>query len=201
MNAIPDTLPALLAHRVNTVVPALIERGRSVSFRELADLLQRSRSRVLVFWPGFKGIDFAGILGACDPRALEHLQTMVACDVAGAQAPVTMLGKSSLSYLSLASGAPLLESRAAPLAGCAIFTTSGTTKAPKFVLHDQRTVIRHAFDVVKGFSIDSASTVLLAPPLCGVFGFCTAIATLAAGRPATKIQRGKLRELAEALLH
>ena len=241
MNAIPETLPAFLAQHVNSVTPALIERGRPVSFRdlagesrrvaqglrgagvqpgdcvalwlpnvtawlatflacaqlgavavsvntrfrshELADILQRSRSRMLVFWPGFKGIDFTGILGACDPRALEQLQTIVAYDETGNQPPASMLGKSALSYMSLASRAPLLEDRAAPEAGCAIFTTSGTTRAPKFVLHDQRTVIRHAFDVVKGFSLGPGSTLLLAPPLCGVFGFCGAMAGLAAGRP------------------
>jgi fatty-acyl-CoA synthase len=243
LNAIPDTLPALLAQRVNSVTPALIERGRPVSFRELAeesrrvaqglrrlgvqpgdcvalwlpnvpawlaaffacaqlgaiavsvntrfrshelaDILHRSGSRVLVFWPEFKGIAFAGILAACNPQALEHLQSIVVYDesAGAAPAPAAVLGKTTLSYMLLASGAPLLEHRAAPDAGCAIFTTSGTTKAPKFVLHDQRTVIRHAFDVVKGFSIESDATMLLAPPLCGVYGFCSAMAMLAAGRP------------------
>ena len=71
----------------------------------------------------------------------------------------------------------------APDAGCAIFTTSGTTKAPKFVLHDQRTVIRHAFEVAAGFGVGSGATLLLAPPLCGVFGFCSAMAAITAGRP------------------
>jgi fatty-acyl-CoA synthase len=241
LNVIPGTLPALLAQHVNNRAPALVDRGRPVSFRELADesrrvaqglrrlgvkpqdrvalwlpnvaawlatffacaqlgaiavsvntrfrsheladILQRSRSRVLMFWPEFKGIDFAGILAACDPHALEELAAVVAYGESDAPAPATMLGKSALPYISLASGAPLLDDRAAPEAGCAIFTTSGTTRAPKFVLHDQRTVIRHAVDVVKGFSIDSGSTMLLAPPLCGVFGFCGAMAALAAGRP------------------
>jgi len=241
LNANPGTLPALLAQHVNSVTPALIERGRPVSFRELADesrriaqglrrlgvqpgdrvalwlpnvaawlatcfacaqlgaiavsvntrfrsheladILQRSAARVLVFWPGFKGIDFAGILGGCDPRALGHLQSAVVYGEAGENSPATILGKEAVAYTLLASGAPLLDSDAAPDAGCAIFTTSGTTKAPKFVLHDQRTLIRHALDVVKGFSIDQGSTMLLAPPLCGVFGFCSAMAALAAGRP------------------
>lgn len=238
---LPETLPALLAQRVNSLAPALIARGRPVPYaelaaescrvaqglerlgvqpgdcvalwlpnvpawlaaffacaqlgaiavsvntrfrsHELADILHRSRSRVLVFWPQFKGIDFAGILAACDPRALEHLKTVVIYDDAGLDAPATVVGKASVPYALLAAGAPLLENRAAPHAGCAIFTTSGTTRAPKFVLHDQRTVIRHAFDVVKGFSIDAGATTLLAPPLCGVFGFCIAMGSLAAGRP------------------
>jgi len=83
----------------------------------------------------------------------------------------------------LAGETPLPENAATPDAGCAIFTTSGTTKAPKFVLHDQRTVIRHAFDVAAGFAIGPDATLLLAPPLCGVFGFCGAMAAIAAGRP------------------
>ncbi|HLX81576.1 MAG TPA: AMP-binding protein [Burkholderiales bacterium] len=241
MNAIPDTLPALLAQRVNSVTPALIDRGRPVSFRELAgesrcvaqglrrlgvrpgdcialwlpnvpawlaaffacaqlgaiavsvntrfrshelaDILQRARARILIFWPEFKGIDFSGILAACDPRALEHLKSVVVYGEAGTQTPASVLGRTAHSYMLLAGGAPLLENSAAPDAGCAIFTTSGTTKAPKFVLHDQRTVLAHASDVAGGFSLTDDSVLLLVPPLCGVFGFCSAMAALCANRP------------------
>ncbi len=178
---VPAWLAAFFAcAQLGAIAVSVNTRFRS---HELADILQRSRSRVLLFWPQFKGIDFAGILGACDARSLEHLRSVVAYDEAGADAPATMIGKPALSYARLAGGAALLESRAAPGTGCAIFTTSGTTKAPKFVVHDQRTVIRHAFDVVKGFSIGADATTLLAPPLCGVFGFCIATGSLAAGRP------------------
>ena len=238
---IPGTLHALLAQRINNAAPALIDRGRMVSFREfagessrvaqglrklgvragdcvalwlpnlpawlaaffacaqlgavavsvntrfrsheLADILQRSRARLLIFWPEFKGIDFAGILAACDPRALERLEGIVLYGESGAPAPATMLGKPAHAYAMLAAAAPLPDNRASPGDGCAIFTTSGTTKAPKFVLHDQRTVIRHAFDVAAGFAIGADAALLLAPPLCGVFGFCGAMAMIAAGRP------------------
>jgi fatty-acyl-CoA synthase len=241
LNAIPDTLPALLAQYVNTATPALIDRGRPVSFRELADesrrvarglqrlgvrpgdcvalwlpnvpawlaaffacaqlgaiavsvntrfrsheladILYRSRARVLLFWPEFKGIDFSAILGACDPHALESIQAVVVYGEAGTQAPAAVVGKAAYSYMSLAESAPLLENGAAPDAGCAIFTTSGTTRAPKFVLHDQRTVLAHASDVTRGFRFGDDSVLLLAPPLCGVFGFCSAMAALSAGRP------------------
>jgi fatty-acyl-CoA synthase len=179
---VPAWLATFLAcAQLGAIAVSVNTRFRS---QELADILQRSHASVLLFWPEFKGIDFTGILGACESRALEQLQTIVAYDETGAQAPATMLGKRALPYTSLASSAPLFEDRATPDSGCAIFTTSGTTKAPKFVLHDQRTVISHAFDVVKGFSLEQDSTLLLAPPLCGVFGFCIAMAALAAGRPA-----------------
>ena len=238
---IPDTLPALLAQRINYSAPALYDRGRPVPYRELADasrrlaqglrklgvragdcvalwlpnlpawlstffacaqlgaiavsvntrfrsheladILHRSRARALVFWPEFKGIDFAGILAACDPQALALLKAVVLYGESGAAPPPAVLGKPAHAYAALAAEAPMPESGASPRAGCAIFTTSGTTKAPKFVLHDQQTVIRHAFDVAAGFGIGADSTLLLAPPLCGVFGFCGAMAAIAAGRP------------------
>jgi fatty-acyl-CoA synthase len=238
---IPDTLHALLAHRINNAAPALIDRGRPVSYRELADeasrlaqglrrlgvragdcvalwlpnlpawlsaffacaqlgaiavsvntrfrsheladILHRSRARLLFFWPEFKGIDFAGILGACDPQALGRLEGVVLYGESGAPAPAALLGKPAHSFASVAAAAPLSENSAAPQDGCAIFTTSGTTKAPKFVLHDQRTVLRHAFDVAAGFALGSDAALLLPPPLCGVFGFCGAMAAIAAGRP------------------
>ncbi|MBI1943833.1 MAG: AMP-binding protein [Betaproteobacteria bacterium] len=150
---------------------------------ELADILHRSRARVLVFWPEFKGIDFAGLLAACDPRALEHLESIVSYAEQDAKPRPGLAGKRAVSYAMLAGSAPLLESGAAPGAGCAIFTTSGTTKAPKFVLHDQRTVLAHARDVATGFGIGGDAAMLLAPPFCGVFGFCSAMAALSAGRP------------------
>jgi hypothetical protein len=54
---------------------------------------------------------------------------------------------------------------------CQIFTTSGTTKAPKFVCHALAGVVRHAHDVAAGFGPDApGARVLHALPLCGVFG-------------------------------
>lgn len=241
MTTVPETLPALLAARASRDAPALIDRGRPVSFRaledearrvasglarlgiepgqrvalwlpnvpawlaaffacarigaiavsvntrfrshEVADIVGRSGARALVCWPEFRGIDFAAILAECDPRAMERLDSVIVYSETGGTTPPTLLGRTTLAYATLAALDPVREDRSAPDAGCVIFTTSGTTKAPKFVLHDQRTVISHAFDVARGFRIGHDAAVLLAPPLCGVFGFCSAMAALAAGRP------------------
>lgn len=237
----PETLPALLAAHASRDAPALIERGRPVSFRalesesrrvanglvrlgikpgqrvalwlpnvpawlatffacarvgaiavsvntrfrshEVADIVGRSGAQSLVFWPGFRGIDFAAILAACDPRALERLSSIIAYAEAGESTPSTVLGRRALAYSALADSVPMEQDCSAPGAGCVIFTTSGTTRAPKFVLHDQRTVISHAFQVARGFGIGPDAVMLLAPPLCGVYGFCSAMAALTAGRP------------------
>ncbi len=241
MSAIPRTLPQLLAERAALHTPMLVERGRPVTFRdladearrvayglarlgvtpgdrvalwlpnvpawlasffacaqlgaiavsvntrfrshELADIVGRSGAKMLVFWPGFKGIDFASILAECDPVALERLESVVVYGEDDSPVPQAVIGKPAIAYRSIAAGAELLESSAMPTAGCVIFTTSGTTKAPKFVLHDQRHVIAHAYQVARGFGIGDDCAVLLAPPLCGVFGFCSAMAAFAAGRP------------------
>ena len=150
---------------------------------EVADILARSGARMLILWPGFKGIDFASILAQCDPAALDQLESIVVYSEDGTPVPKAMIGKPAIGYETLASGAASLESAAAPGAGCVIFTTSGTTSAPKFVLHDQRSVAGHARNVARGFGLDGDSAMLLSPPLCGVYGFCSAMAALAAGRP------------------
>ena len=150
---------------------------------EVADIVARSGARVLVLWPRFRGIDFASILAECDSAALDRLESIVVYSEDGAPAPKAVVGKPAVGYQTLASGAASLESAAAPDKGCVIFTTSGTTSAPKFVLHDQRSVTGHARNVARGFGLDRDSVMLLAPPLCGVYGFCSAMAALAAGRP------------------
>ena len=179
------SLPAWLAvffacARLGAVAVSVNTRFRS---HELEDILQRSRARVLVFWPGFKGIDFAGLLAGCGAASTRALEAIVAYDEDAAAPEVAVLGKRTVAYRKLTTLEPLLKNDAEPGAGCAIFTTSGTTKAPKFVLHDQRTVVRHAADVVQGFGLGPDAVMYLAPPLCGVYGFCAAMATLHAGRP------------------
>ncbi len=167
--------------QLGAIAIAVNTRFRS---HELTDVLARSGAKALVFWPDFKGIDFAGTLAGCDAHALERLQCVVAYSEDGAPAPRSLAGKTVVDYAALSSAAPLLENRAQAEAACAMFTTSGTTNAPKFVLHSHGTVIGHALDVAREFAIDADSKLLLIPPLCGVYGFCSVMAALAAGRPA-----------------
>lgn len=167
--------------RLGAIMVSVNTRFRS---HEVADIVGRSGARVLAYWPGFRGIDFAGILSACDAGALERLETVIVYREAG-DAPVGagVAGKLLAEYTALAAS-PLHEGPLAGSdAGCVIFTTSGTTKAPKFVLHDQARVVSHGFDVAQAFGLDADAVMLLAPPLCGVYGFCSMMAAVAAGRP------------------
>lgn len=52
-----------------------------------------------------------------------------------------------------------------------VFTTSGTTSEPKMVLHHQRSVAHHAPEAAAQIGYEPDDRVLIALPLCGVFGF------------------------------
>lgn len=198
------------AARLGAITVAVNTRFRAV---EVADVVHRSGARVLALWPGFRGIPFLDVLGEIDRSALERLETLVvyaeeegtgkegeeaggagvgslgsaAGSVAGtARAlPASLAGCRRVAYPDLLERPPLDEDRAAPGDGANMFTTSGTTRAPKFVLHGHTSVTAHALTMARalGYAAHPESGVLGMLPLCGVFGFCQATAALAAGSP------------------
>jgi fatty-acyl-CoA synthase len=154
---------------------------------EVGDLLQRSGASVLVFWPGFKAIDFAGIVAQCGEHALAQLRAIVAySEDAGEGGPAgdggmpsgTIAGKPAVSYASLIGHEPHGADDATADSPCIIFTTSGTTKAPKMVLHKHANVLGHARNAARQYGLGQDKRFLLVPPFCGVFGMCSAMAAL-----------------------
>jgi len=184
--------------RLGAIAVSVNTRFRS---HEVADIVGRAGCRAIVFWPGFRNIDFAGILAGCDPAALRALEHVIACEEGEAALPTRVHDRPVVGYRSLVAAAPMTADAGRPESGCVIFTTSGTTKAPKFVLHDQRTVARHAGDVARGFGYDAPGTVVLVTaPLCGVFGFTNAMGALAAARPLVMFPTFDAHESAQAVL-
>lgn len=61
------------------------------------------------------------------------------------------------------------------------FTTSGSTGKPKLAAHTQQAVVAHARADAAAIGIEAGDVMLCALPLSGVFGFNTAMATLAGG--------------------
>lgn len=182
---LPNT-PAYLATyfacaRLGAIAVAVNTRYRAA---EVGDVLARSRARALILWPGFRGIDFRGILAEVAADALQAVETVVVCGESEGSAGFDLPGAETVPYPAASGHAPYTGDHAAPDAPCNLFTTSGTTSAPKLVLHTQRGIAVHASEVAGAFGYgDPATVTLLALPLCGVFGFCHAMATLAAGRP------------------
>jgi fatty-acyl-CoA synthase len=164
--------------RLGAIAVAVNTRYRSM---EVEDIVGRSGAKVLVLWPGFKGIDFIEILEGVNPAALSSLERVVVYEEGRGRGPAdTVLGRPGLAYGELEGSPPHQEVLAGPETPCSIFTTSGTTKAPKFVLHKQEALARHARDVARAFGFDQpGTTTLQALPLCGVFGWGQTLGALA----------------------
>ena len=183
---LPNT-PAWLAcffgcARLGAIALAVNTRFRGA---EMEDILGRSEARVLVYWPAFRGIDFSAIVQELDAAALRSLRAIVAYrEPADPTPPAEVAGVPVHDYAAVAARPARTEEAASADSGCLMFTTSGTTKAPKFVLHAQRSIVRHALDVARSFGYAQPDTVGLGVlPFCGTFGFSTAVAPLAAGAP------------------
>jgi len=178
---VPAWLIAFFAcARLGAIAVSVNTRFRAA---EVADIVGRSGARVLVLWPDFHGIDFAAILQAIERPALVGVAHIVAYGEDGA-APAHLAGIAVTPWRSLCACEPLLGTAGEADDRCVIFTTSGTTRAPKFVCHVQGTVAAHAGDVVGALGLAAPGTrVLQALPMCGVFGFIQALSALAARAP------------------
>lgn len=168
--------------RIGAIALATNTRFRSA---EMEDILGRSEAKVLVYWPAFRGIDFSHILEEMGAPFGTAMKAIVAYAEPGDPEPPTHVhGIRVHRYDVLNACTSMTDDYADPELGCLMFTTSGTTKAPKFVLHPQRSIVQHARDVVRGFKYSGPNTVGLGVlPFCGTYGFSTGIAPLTAGAP------------------
>ncbi len=174
--------------RLGAIAVSINTRFRSA---EVGDIIARSGATALALWPGFRAIDFLEILAAADAEAFATLKAVIVYDEeedgdGGATAtalPGALERCRVVRYGELAGRPRHDRDLATPHSACNIFATSGTTSAPKFVLHRHAGVVRHAVDVARSFGFDRPDAASLqALPLCGIFGFCQAMASLAGGR-------------------
>ncbi len=149
--------------------------------KEVEDIVGRSGARLLAYAPGFKDIDFAGILSGVDLAALDRLERVVAF---GDDPPAEVLGRPVTPLAVLAGHETDAADLAMPDTPCQIFTTSGTTSRPKFVLHRHQSLAIHAERLPAFWGLDRPDAVLFqAAPLCGVVGLNVATLGVAAMRP------------------
>jgi fatty-acyl-CoA synthase len=184
--------------RLGAIAVAVNTRYRAV---EVADIVGRSGAKVLACAPGFRRIDFLSILADVDPAALEKLAAVVTIgdDVKSVPAAIERLRR--VSFGRLLSRPPFADNHALASRPCNIFTTSGTTSAPKFVLHRQGAIAGHAQQVARTFGFAASDTLSLAIlPLCGVFGFNQTLATLAAGKPSVLVDSYEIQEIARLIV-
>jgi fatty-acyl-CoA synthase len=167
--------------RIGAALVAVNTRFRAA---ELEHVLRRSGARMLVLEPAFKKIDFPAILAEIDPAAAQSVET-VAVVRPDSGTLRRVLGKPTVAFDAFDGSDAEASNRSDPEAIVALFTTSGTTKGPKLVMHPQRSIAHHAQAVARGFGFDAPqSRVLAAIPFCGVFGFDLVLGAIAAGAPA-----------------
>ncbi|MGY2082773.1 AMP-binding protein [Blastococcus sp. SYSU DS0539] len=170
------------AARLGALVLSVNTKLRS---HDVSQLLHQGRADVLVLWPSFHGIDFLGMLDRLaedPPDSLRHV-VLMGDPVPPERVPAGLRDRAR-PYEDLFGAGRHEECAAAPELPSNAFTSSGTTSAPKLVLHDQQALVRHAHAVAGAFGYRAADAVVLGMlPFCGVFGFNTLIAAMAAGRP------------------
>lgn len=183
--------------RLGAIAVAVNTRFRAV---EVADIVGRSGAKVLACAPGFRRIDFLSILADVEPNALDRLAAIVIVGEEPPAAPPAIERLRRVPYERLLSRPRHGVNHAAPNAPCNIFTTSGTTSSPKFVLHRQGAIATHAQQVARAFGFDAPETLTLSIlPLCGVFGFNQTLTTLAAGKPCVLVESYEIEEIARLI--
>ncbi|WP_422014873.1 AMP-binding protein [Reyranella sp.] len=183
--------------RLGAIAVAVNTRYRAV---EVTDIVGRSGAKVLACAPGFRRIDFLSILADVEPAALDRLAAIVTVGDEPASIPPAIERLRRVPFERLLSRPRLGLNNAKASAPCNIFTTSGTTSAPKFVLHRQGAIASHAQQVARAFGLTAPDTLSLSIlPLCGVYGFDQTMATLAAGRPCVLVDSSEIDDIARLI--
>jgi fatty-acyl-CoA synthase len=183
--------------RLGAIAVAVNTRYRAV---EVADIVGRSGAKVLACAPGFRRIDFLSILADIEPAALDRLAAIVTVGETPQTVPSALEQRRRVAFDRVLSRPAFAANHALASAPCNIFTTSGTTSAPKFVLHRQGAIASHAQQVARTFGFTAPETLSLGIlPLCGVFGFNQTLATLAAGRPSVLVESYEIEEIARLI--
>lgn len=164
------------AARIGATLVAVNTRYRG---SEVDHILRRSGARLLVLQLDFRGIDFPGILAdAGDLPDLERIAVVAPVR----PLPATLAGRPVVAF---APDGTELPDRGEPDMPAVLFTTSGTTRGPKLVVHPQRTLSLHARRCAAAHGLDAPDARLFAAmPFCGVFGLAALLAAVAGGAPA-----------------
>ncbi|NMT62701.1 AMP-binding protein [Marinobacter orientalis] len=168
--------------RLGAIAVAVNTRFRS---SEVGDTVGRSGCKMIVLWPNFKEIDFVAILRDVETGMLEAVEHIVACRQTGKDTPEILPGRAHCPFEELSACAPIEQDHGTPDSSCTIFTTSGTTSAPKFVLHKQSALTSHARDTAAALDLEMPGVTLLQVlPFCGTFGLSQFLSGLASGQMA-----------------
>ena len=196
--------------RLGATLVAVNTKYRS---HEVHYILTNSHASFLILQLNFRKIDFAEVVQGIDASTLTKLKKIIVVDPDD-QTPMRLLERPVLHFVPrLAQGthaenrqpkpantkntqSPRAPSETKKLAQhqtqspeledlpVIFFTTSGTTKGPKLVVHTQKTLSEHVRHIAQGYRFgETGDALLTALPLCGVYGLDSALAAIAAKMP------------------
>lgn len=166
------------AARIGATIVSVNTRYRSY---EVEYLLKKSGASMLIMQPGFRKIDFAGLVKEIDPANLPDLKSVAVVCNEDDDLP-TVLGCQSIRFDAEAMAPVAADTEADPETPLILFTTSGTTSGPKLVVHNSRSLVLHSRRVAVNEGMDQpGARVLACLPLCGVFSLNAVLGGLAGG--------------------
>lgn len=165
------------AARIGAIVAAVNTRYRT---SELHHILKSSGARMLIFESRDARTDFHALIEALDLSTLADLKSLAVID----RDDLPLVGALPVTHCCWRDAAPLGPQGATPDDPVLLFTTSGTTSAPKLVLHCQKSLVLHAINCAAAYELDAEDARYLAAlPFCGVFGLNPTLAAVAGGAP------------------
>ncbi|MFW2335109.1 AMP-binding protein [Ilumatobacter sp.] len=172
--------PSALTFDDGTIVgsAAVADEGRRLA-RSLRDRGLEPGDRIALHLPN--GADYVRLLLAAAAGGFVAVSVNTRYSDAEVAALIARSGARTASLDHDWRGSPPVSSLREPDDGFLVFTTSGTTNAPKMVLHTQRSIAVHAVDAAAAFGYGRDDTVLVAMPLCGTFGLTSLTAAVAGG--------------------
>lgn len=167
------------AARLGIIIVAVNTRYRS---EELSHILRSSGARLLFTQSSYKKIDFLNIVEQLTPSDIPELEHIVLIGEQTVKQPKLVWPVSVFN--PQASSLSPLQDDSHPTDTVLLFPTSGTTKAPKLVMHPQITIADHARRCSAAYELNHQdASLLLMLPVCGVFGLNASLAALAASAP------------------
>jgi acyl-CoA synthetase (AMP-forming)/AMP-acid ligase II len=167
-----EAVVALLACSRNGYVfcPSL---HRDHTIAEVIELMQRTRSRALIWQTGYGADADKRDLAAAlkDVPTLRHVYRLE---------PVAESGKAPFPNIEPTSGSGATV-KSDPNQIVYLAFTSGTTGKPKGVMHSDNTLLANALQLAKDWSIDTSSVVHTLSPLSHNLGFGVQVMALAVG--------------------
>ncbi|HWD03562.1 MAG TPA: AMP-binding protein [Amycolatopsis sp.] len=154
--------------------------------QEVARIVRAAGITALVIDPRSGGVADSGAL-----RQLAELPGLTATSVLSASGPVPVpVGWECWDGPALLAHQGSLPAGAPPEAACSVFPSSGSTGAPKLVVHSQQAITAHSIAVADAFAYTQPDSVVLGQlPMCGVWGFNTVYAAIAAMAPVIMMER------------